>query len=138
MSWRAGLLLCLLTTPAWAEANDVAVALSAAKSSGLSAYQTAVLLCVRVVENGGDGKQYGVLSVPAPTHQAQARVAAQSIKRRVQSPSDLPAWAQRWCPVGAENDNGSNKYWLTNMQTCLAQLQPLFDAVPTPTVPDGQ
>ena len=121
-------LLALLTScapqPAWAEANDVAVALSAAQSSGLSAYQTAVLLCVRVVENGGEGKQYGVLSVPAPTHQAQARVAAQSIKRRVQSPADLPVWAQRWCPVGAENDNGSNRFWLANMTACLSQMAP--------------
>jgi len=128
MSRYLPLLLALVSSctpkPAWAEVNDVSIALSAAKQAGLTSYQTSVLLCVRVVENGGDGRQYGVLSVPAPTHQAQARVAAQAIKRRVQSPSDLPIWAQRWCPVGAENDNGTNRHWLTNMQTCMAQLSP--------------
>ena len=119
-------ILCViaLANPAWAEVNDVAVALSAARQAGLTSYQTSVLLCVRVSEGGRTGREYGVLSVPAPTHEAQARIAAQSIKRRVQSPSDLPVWAQRWCPVGAANDNGTNRFWLTNMQTCLAQLSP--------------
>src|SRR3990167_10530870 len=122
------LLLALLTSctprPAFAEVNDVAVALSAARQQQLTAYQTAVLMCVRVVENGNSGREYGVLSVPAPTHQTQARVAAQSIKKRVQSPADLPVWAQRWCPVGAENDNGSNRFWLANMTACLSQMAP--------------
>src|SRR5947207_10186681 len=38
------------------------------------------LASIRLAENGREGREYGVLSVPAPTYSAQLRVAAQSVK----------------------------------------------------------
>ncbi len=91
------------------------------------------LAAVRLQENGGPGREFGVLSVPAPTYQAQADVAANSLvnaERRYRdatglSPKDGAGtytpefwrfFAARWAPINAENDpHGLNRYWLDNV-----------------------
>jgi hypothetical protein len=81
----------------------------------------AFLHALRRVENGGPGREFGVLSVPAPTYGNQARVAAESIRRNVArfterggtavdavtgryTPEFIAFFSSRYAPVGAAND----------------------------------
>lgn len=91
------------------------------------------LAAIRLAENGGPGREFGVLSVPAPTYQAQADVAATSLvnsERRYRDAHGITAkdgrgaytpafwefFAARWAPIDAANDpQGLNRYWLTNV-----------------------
>lgn len=91
------------------------------------------LAAIRLAENGGPGKEFGVLSVSAPTYQAQADIAANSLKNsegryrdaRGITPKDGAGrytpdfwtfFAARWAPIDAANDpQGLNRYWLTNV-----------------------
>lgn len=124
--WMVVAASLLMASTAWAEVNDVAVALQVAREYRLTPFQTRVLLAVRVVENGREGREYGVLHPQAKgRHQVtQARWAAGSIKKRVQSERDLEAFARRWAPVGAANDpRGLNRHWLGNVRRVLGQLE---------------
>lgn len=91
------------------------------------------LAAIRLAENGGPGKEFGVLSVTAPTYQAQADVAAQSLKNSEAryrdthgitpqdgaghyTPDFWAFFAARWAPIDAANDpQGLNRYWLPNV-----------------------
>ena len=42
------------------------------------------LTALRQIENGGPGREFGVLSVPAPTLDDQARIAAETVRRNVE------------------------------------------------------
>lgn len=80
------------------------------------------LMALRKVEWGAPGREWGVLSVPAPTYADQLKVAANSFRRREQIWHDLGrvtrapgglydegflrAFSARWSPVGANNDPG--------------------------------
>lgn len=125
-SFLLGALLWLPScAPAFAEVNDVAIALAVAKEYHLSPFQTHALLCIRTIENGREGREYGVLTreALARSQRVQARWAAGTIRRRLHQPQDLTSFARRWAPVGASNDpDGLNRHWLPNMAACLAQL----------------
>jgi hypothetical protein len=71
-------------------------------------------------ENGGAGREFGVLSVPAPTHRDQAAVAAETVRRntpRFEDPGRLAVdpvsgrhtpefirfFSSRDAPIGAAN-----------------------------------
>jgi len=82
-----------------------------------------LLFVIRKVENGRQGREFGVLSPAAQrfedhpdwrvSFRCQAQWAAGTIKKRFAG--DLKAFADRWCPVGAENDpTGLNKNWYGN------------------------
>lgn len=112
-----------------AEENDVALALRVARQYDLTPWQTKALLCVRVIENGKPGREYGVLHPKAlnrhedGTQYIQAQWAAGTIKKRLPNPSAIESFANRWAPIGADNDpNGLNNHWLGNFKGCLAQL----------------
>ena len=115
---------------AWAEENDVLIALTVARQEQLTALQTRLLLAIRAQENGRSGREYGVLVVSAPTQEVQARITARTIKRNWQrwkvagQSGDPVEWmAQRWAPIGAENDpHGLNRYWLRNVRAFLSVL----------------
>lgn len=95
-----------------------AIAAEAAGDMGL----LAALVALRHVENGGPGREFGVLSVPAPTYAEQLHVAATSLRNQERrlprvdptitprspdgffTPEFLRAFSARWCPVNAEND----------------------------------
>lgn len=70
---------------------------------------------------------YGVLSTPTYGNVVEAkRICLNSIRNsrkrweKAGRPGDwLAYFAQRWCPVGAENDNGTNQYWLKNVRYFL-------------------
>lgn len=87
----------------------------------LSPDETKLLYVIRKIENGGDGREMGVLTPAAMRFKGdskrslrlQAQWAAGTIKKRYKG--DLRAFADRWCPVGAENDpTGLNKNWYKN------------------------
>lgn len=90
------------------------------------------LIALRVVENGGPGREFGVLSVPAPTFHDQARVAAVSFRNAehryrketglepvvnsAYSAEFLRFFSARWAPEGAENDpDNLNAYHAGNL-----------------------
>lgn len=91
------------------------------------------LAAIRLAENGGPGREFGVLSVSAPTYQAQADVTANSLKNsearyrdaRGLSPKDGAGhytpefwqfFADRWAPIDATNDpQGLNRHWFNNV-----------------------
>jgi hypothetical protein len=92
----------------------------------------AFLQALRRAENGGPGREFGVLSVPAPTYQEQARVAAESIRRNVErfaerggqavdptgryTPDFIAFFSSRYAPVGAANDpRGLNRHHARNL-----------------------
>lgn len=80
---------------------------------------------IRVAENGGDGRQFGVLSVPAPTYADQLREACITVRnhkalcanaslygRRAYTADQVAEFAKSWAPTDAENDPGGlNAHW---------------------------
>ena len=95
--------------------------------------QPEFLAAIRMAENGGPGREFGVLSQEANTYDLQCKLAALSIRnnlfRFVTDNSNM--WptvndrysnvfiaymGRRWAPVGARNDpNGLNKNWIVNV-----------------------
>jgi hypothetical protein len=110
--------------------SEQALILDAARTAGVD---PAFLAAIRVSENGAPGREFGVLSVPAPTIADQARVAAASIAANLdryrqqlgRSPYGLGGqytsdfinfMAARYAPVGARNDaRGLNSNWSRNV-----------------------
>lgn len=100
------------------------------------------LRALRLVENGGPGREFGVLSVPAPSYEDQARIAATTINRNLErfkraggQPVDplsgryteefVRFFSSRYAPVGADNDpSGLNRYHARNLARLYAQLAP--------------
>lgn len=85
--------------------------------------QKRLLYTIRKVENGGVGKEFGVLSPeamrykdnPVLSYLTQARWAAGTIKKRYDG--DIEKFAKRWAPVGVANDpTNLNKNWIKNAQ----------------------
>lgn len=96
------------------------------------------IAAIRHTENGGDGKQFGVLGVGADTYQDQLRVATRTIAGLVAgypanpfsaimveinglkclryAPAFLKTVQQHWAPIGATNDpTNLNSNWLDNV-----------------------
>lgn len=111
--------------------NDVLIALRVAKEVGLTPFATRLLLAIRAQENGGEGREWGVLSVPAATCEAQARVCARSIINNNERwyhagmPGEFVEFmGERWAPTGAENDpKGLNKNWAPNVRAFMKQME---------------
>lgn len=111
--------------------EEQAVILQTAASVGVPA---TFLAAIRIAENGGPGKQFGVLSERADTYEAQAHVAALSIRNNAYryvlrfkewpvdstgllSDAFIKFMAARWAPVGATNDpRALNEHWPTNVK----------------------
>jgi hypothetical protein len=92
---------------------------------GLEGASKKLLFAIRKVENGKQGKEFGVLNPEAMRYandpdamksfETQARWAAGTIQKRFHG--DIDAFAKRWAPVGASNDpNGLNKNWIKNIK----------------------
>lgn len=110
---------------------------AAARRQGIDAR---FLHALRRAENGRPGREFGVLSVPAPTYEDQARVAAESIRRNVErfeamgrqavdpvsgrySEEFIRFFSNRYAPVGASNDpTGLNRYHARNLSRLYATL----------------
>ena len=96
----------------------------------LSPEEKRLLLTIRKVENGGPGREYGVLNPkamrykddPIKSVETQAEWAAGTIKARYTG--DLEAFAARWAPIGAKNDPKClNKNWVVNASTWMNLLE---------------
>ena len=110
------------------------------ETAGRAGIDVEFLTALRKIENGGPGREFGVLSVPAPTYEAQARVAAESIRRSLQrfeaaggTPIDVRTgryteefirfFSARYAPIGAANDpTGLNRHHAPNLIRRYAQL----------------
>lgn len=75
-------------------------------------------------------KPYGILSVKVSGAEEARRVCLRTIAnnrvrwQKAGAKGDyLEFLANRYCPVGAENDNGTNKYWLKNVRYYLSRME---------------
>src|SRR3990172_8702494 len=91
------------------------------------------LRALRKVENGGPGREFGVLSVPAPTYEDQARIGAETVQKNIErfrkqggQPIDpatgryteefIRFFSGRYAPIGASNDpRGLNRFHSGNL-----------------------
>jgi hypothetical protein len=115
-----------------AQTGEIEVIRKVAERNGV-AYGTSdfyLLLAIRRAENGGAGKQFGILSKTARTLDAQAaNCACTIIKQHRRSglvkvdDAYIRSLAARYCPVGASNDNGTNQFWIKNVTCCYKKLQ---------------
>jgi len=98
--------------------NEVLLIAKAAKKHNVPA---AALCALRIAENGGPGREFGVLSVSAATYEEQVDIAARSFKNHETRYTDatafpphtyygryteefLRSFSARWAPNDAEND----------------------------------
>lgn len=95
--------------------EEVVVIEEAAREYGLRGDAKMLLYVIRKVENGREGREFGVLHPRAinTDFRNQCQWAAGTIKKRYDG--DLLAFANRWCPIGAKNDpTGLNVNWYVN------------------------
>lgn len=96
---------------------------------------------IRKAENGGPGREFGVVSIFAPDLDSQARAAAQTIANNVtrfQNQTGLVAYGDdgrysdafieflgsRYAPIGASNDpTNLNQYWVSNVESYYRRLE---------------
>lgn len=101
----------------------------------------AFIMAIRQIENGGPGKEFGVLSVSAPTYADQLRICVSTVAHRLESytvnpltrnpfgrvtynPKWIAYFAAIWAPGGVQNDpNGLNKNWLPNVLKAYTEHQ---------------
>jgi len=90
-----------------------------------------LLVAIRTAENGGPGRQFGILVAEANTLDLQAGWCAATCwknwKRWQKTDQSLPYLVflqRRYCPVGADNDPGGlNVNWLRNVTSTLERLE---------------
>lgn len=91
------------------------------------------LKAIRQAENGAPGREFGVLSVPAPTYAEQLEICARTVAHRlaafpgnplqknafnriVYTPSWIAYFAHIWAPEGVDNDpHHLNSFWCSNV-----------------------
>lgn len=97
----------------------------------------AFIMAIRKTENGGPGREFGVVSRPAPTWEDQCNWACVAVKTHMVDmkfegtlhlmpdgthryryhPNWIAQFKQRWAPAGAANDpKGLNANWLKNIE----------------------
>jgi hypothetical protein len=97
------------------------------------------IAAIRKAENGREGREFGVLAIPAHDYDTQLSItcktvrnilanfsqnpfklqqAARGIRRCVYTANFIAAFATKWAPPNSENDpRGLNKFWFTNAST---------------------
>ena len=101
------------------DSNEAGVINQVADEYELEGDSRKLLFAIRRAENGGVGREFGVLNPeamrfkddPAKSFVTQARWAAGTIKKRYKG--NLKEFRDRWAPLGAENDpTGLNENWV--------------------------
>lgn len=123
------------------EAVPPAEAEVVAREAKRAGVDPALLAALRRTENGGPGREFGVLSVHAPGLEEQARVAANTIRNtaaRFQrlggeavdptsgryTEAFLRFFSARYAPVGAANDpNGLNRFHVANLIAAYRRMR---------------
>ena len=123
----AGSIILALNMPAIAKAlpaRERNIILSVAKEYNLSVEETALLLAIRKIENGGNGIELGVgqeqLGHPAKRFAAhplrsllcQSQWAAGTLKKRYTG--DIDNFSRRYCPKNAKTWSRNAKKWVAN------------------------
>ena len=89
-----------------------------------------IVAAIRYAENGGPGRQYGVLHPRARGYRSQAGWCAATVQKnwdrwhKAGSPGDfIDFLGNRYCPIGADNDpNGLNQHWKKNVRHFVARF----------------
>ena len=89
-----------------------------------------IVAAIRYAENGGAGKEFGILNSKADTYRKQAGWCAATVQKNwdrwVESGRKvdfITFLGNRYCPVGAENDpSGLNQHWIKNVTTFYIQF----------------
>ena len=90
-----------------------------------------IVAAIRYAENGGNGREYGILHPRVkPTYRSQAGWCAATVQKnwdrwhKAGSPGDfIDFLGNRYCPVGADNDpNGLNQHWIKNVRHFVARF----------------
>ena len=90
-----------------------------------------IVAAIRYAENGGAGKEFGILNAKANTYRKQAGWCAATVQKnwdrwemdgcRVPFIEYL---GNRYCPVGANNDpNSLNQNWIRNVRAFITQFR---------------
>jgi hypothetical protein len=119
--------------PASAAAVPPDAAALIAQEAARTGVDPALLAAIRKAENGGPGREFGIRSVPAPTLEGQARVAANTVRNTLRRYAEqggqaldpatgrytegfLRYLSARYAPVGAANDPlGLNRSHAANL-----------------------
>jgi len=90
---------------------------------------------IRLSENGGPGREFGVLSISAPTYDLQLDATCRTVVHRLtdyETKRGVPAidpdgrysadfldyFGGIWAPIGAGNDpRGLNQFWVANVRS---------------------
>ena len=99
----------------------------------LQAELAPIVAAIRYAENGGKGREYGILHPRVkPTYRSQAGWCAATVQKnydrwlKVRGEADcdfIPFLGHRYCPIGADNDpNGLNKHWIQNVNHLTRQI----------------
>ena len=91
-----------------------------------------VVAAIRFAENGGKGREYGILHPRVkPTYRSQAGWCAATVQKNFdrwtkagRKGDFITFLGNRYCPVGAENDpTGLNKHWQKNVRKLISRLK---------------
>lgn len=108
--------------------NDRSTLARVASAYNLTPDERKLLFTIRLVENGGPGREMGVLTQNAQRYRGdhakslelQASYAAGTIKKRYSG--DLASFANQWAPIGVANDpTNLNKNWLANASKIMQE-----------------
>jgi hypothetical protein len=119
----------LVTLPDW----EQKVLGEVAAIHGLSEDETLLLYVIRKIEDGGPGKELGVLCYGAMAFDdgrrsfwVQAHYAAFLIRKYYRG--DLKAFQEIYCPIGAANDpKGLNKFWYPRARLFRKRWEEAFE-----------
>jgi hypothetical protein len=93
---------------------------------------TPIVAAIRFAENGGKGREYGILHPRVkPTYRSQAGWCAATVQKNYdrwtkagRKGDFITFLGNRYCPVGAENDpTGLNKHWQKNVRKLISRLK---------------
>jgi hypothetical protein len=91
-----------------------------------------IVAAIRFAENGGPGREYGILHARVkPTYRSQAGWCAATVQKnydRWQRAGSRGSFVEflgnRYCPVGAENDpTGLNRHWVKNVTKLVERMK---------------
>lgn len=90
-----------------------------------------IVAAIRYAENGGKGREYGILHPRVkPTYRSQAGWCAATVQKNYDrwlkadtKLSFIEFLGHRYCPIGADNDpDGLNKHWIQNVGHLTRQI----------------
>lgn len=110
--------------------KEIGIITNAGKRNGLTDNQMIILFAIRKAENGGPGREWGILNAKANSFDLQAGWCAATIKKNYArwesagKPDDFVTFlGGKYCPVGAANDpKGLNVNWVRNVKTWIHKL----------------